>query len=179
MRCCFCGKEVDSIHEAVELGWYPDFWVGQTNYQGPVCAECQTEHLFTDESGEYVLKTGHPLPRAAVFLSHVGIKKEIAMPNMIVKPKFQLGRLLATPAALKSMQESGQSPDFFLEKHARGDWGDLGNDDKRANDQAIVDGSRILSAYTTLLGAKVWIITEAADDEGRRACTTVLLASEY
>ena len=52
-------------------------------------------------------------------------------------------------------------------------------EDKRANDQALVDGSRLLSAYTTLLGVKIWIITEAADDEGRRAATTAILPEEY
>ncbi len=30
-----------------------------------------------------------------------------------------------------------------------------------------MDGSRILSAYKTLKGERLWIITEAADDEGK------------
>ena len=34
------------------------------------------------------------------------------------------------------------------------------------NDQSLVDGSRILSAYKTLKGERLWIITEAADDRG-------------
>ena len=97
----------------------------------------------------------------------------------MTKPKFSLGRLLATPAALKALEESGQSPGFFLEKHMSGDWGDLGEDDKRANDQALVDDSRLLSAYRTLRGVKIWVITEAADDQGRRASSTLLLPSEY
>ena len=179
MKCVFCEKEIESIDEAVELGWYPDFWVGQTNYQGPVCPECQTEHLFTDAEGEYELKPDHSLPPAAVLLGHVEAKKEITMPDPVVKPKFPLGQLLATPGALKALEEAGQSPAFFIEKHIQGDWGDLGNEDKRANDQALVDGSRILSAYRTLLGVKIWVISEAADDKGKRACTTMLLASEY
>ena len=37
MKCCFCEREVGSIDEAVQLGWYPDFWVGDLNYQGPTC----------------------------------------------------------------------------------------------------------------------------------------------
>ena len=65
MECCFCGKEVDSVEEAVELGWHPDFWHGNVNYQGPVCAECQAEHLLMDEDGEFVLKPDHPLPPLA------------------------------------------------------------------------------------------------------------------
>lgn len=40
-------------------------------------------------------------------------------------------------------------------------------------------GSRLLSAYTSAAGVKVWIITEAADDEGKRPATTVLLPEEY
>ena len=67
------------------------------------------------------------------------------------------------------MEEAGQSPGFFLEKHVQGDWGEVNDEDKRANDQALVDGSRLLSAYRTLKGVKIWIITEAADDQGRRA----------
>jgi hypothetical protein len=179
MKCCFCGKEAGSIEQAIELGWYPDFWVGHTNYQGPVCAECQSEHLVADESGEYVLKSGHPLPRTAVFLGHVGIKKEIRMPHLLVRPKFQLGQLLATPGALKAMEEAGQSPAFFLEKHMNGDWGEVCQEDKLANDQALLDGGRLLSAYKTLKGERLWIITEATDDQGRRAASTLLLPSEY
>ena len=96
-----------------------------------------------------------------------------------MKPKFQLGQTLATPGALRALEEAGQSPGFFLDRHMACDWGDLGEDDKRANDQALVDGSRILSAYKTLKGVKIWIITEAADDQGRRAATTTLRADEY
>ena len=44
-----------------------------------------------------------------------------------------------------------------MEKHMSGDWGDLGEDDKRANDQALVDGSRLLSAYRTLKGVKILV----------------------
>jgi hypothetical protein len=97
----------------------------------------------------------------------------------MTKPKFQLGRLLATPGALKALEESGQSPGFFLEKHVSGDWGEVNAEDKLANDQALVDGSRLLSAYRTLKGVKIWVITEATDDQGRRAATTTILPSEY
>jgi len=94
-------------------------------------------------------------------------------------PKFNLGRLLATPGALSALEQSGQSPSEFLSRHAVGDWGDLCDDDKQANDNALVDGSRLLSAYRTTKGIKLWIITEAADDEGHRAATTTLLPRDY
>jgi len=95
------------------------------------------------------------------------------------KPKFSLGQLLSTPGALEALQESGQSPMEFLARHFRGDWGELCEEDKRLNDQALVDGSRLLSAYKTRKGVKLWIITEACDDNGNRAATTTLLPSEY
>ena len=96
-----------------------------------------------------------------------------------MKAKFQLGQLLATPRALKAMEESGQSPGYFLDRHIAEDWGDLGDEDKRANDQALVDGSRLLSAYRTLKGVKIWIITEAVGDDGQWESTTKLKPEEY
>jgi len=181
MKCCFCEKEVESVEEAVELGWYPDFWQGEANYQGPVCPECQKEHLFTDEDGEYVLKPDHPLPPLAVPLGMVGIGREKGelKGRLVMSPKFDLGQIVATPAALRALEESGQEPGFFLDRHVIGDWGEVNEEDKRLNDQALVDGSRLLSAYTALLGTKIWIITEAVGDDGRRAATTILLPSQY
>lgn len=93
--------------------------------------------------------------------------------------RFDLGQIVATPAALQALENSGESPSAFLQRHARGDWGDVGADDQRQNDHAIADGSRVLSAYRTQLGVRLWIITEAADDGGRRLATTLLLPEEY
>jgi len=99
--------------------------------------------------------------------------------NTVCKPKFNLGQVLATPDALDVLQESGQSPQFFLEKHQRGDWGEVCEEDKGLNDQSLVDGSRLLSAYRTLKNARIWIITEAKNDQGYRAATTILLPENY
>lgn len=95
------------------------------------------------------------------------------------KPKFSLGQILATPGALDALQESGQNVQFFLARHVRGDWGEVCQEDKELNDQALVDGSRLLSAYRTLRGSRIWVITEAADEQGHRVATTALLPSEY
>ena len=95
------------------------------------------------------------------------------------KPKFDLGRTVATPGALEALEESGQNPTDFLSRHSKGDWGELCDEDKGLNDQAVIDGSRILSAYKTLRGVNIWIITEAADDNGNRMASTILLPSEY
>ena len=93
--------------------------------------------------------------------------------------KFLLGQLAATPGALEALETSGQTPDFFLARHLAGDWGEVNEEDRRLNDEALVHGDRILSAYRTLKGVKLWIVTEAADDNGHRAATTILLPEEY
>ena len=89
-------------------------------------------------------------------------------------PAFQLGQVLATPAALESLKESGQSPWDFLSRHLQGDWGNVCPGDSKLNDEALTDGSRVLSSYTTLKGTRLWIITEAD-----RSATTILLPEEY
>lgn len=93
--------------------------------------------------------------------------------------KFSLGQLLATPGALEAIHASGQTESEFLSRHAQADWGELSDEDRHLNDDAVADGSRILSAYRTNQGTKLWIITEAADDRGNRAATTILLPEEY
>ena len=97
----------------------------------------------------------------------------------ILRPRFELGRVVATPVALQLLDAVGQSPAEFLDRHVRGDWGDLSVEDCESNEVALRDGSRILSAYSTSGGQKLWIITEAADERGRRAATTILLPEEY
>ena len=91
-----------------------------------------------------------------------------------MKPRFTLGQIVATPAALHAMDESGQTPEYFIDRHMAGDWGEVDADDRRANDEALVNGERLLSAYKTLLGVRLWVITEAD-----RSSTCVLLPEEY
>jgi hypothetical protein len=98
---------------------------------------------------------------------------------MIGTAKFTLGRTLATPAALQAMKESGQEAAFFLDRHVVGDWGEVCQDDAQLNDEALKDGGRIISAYSTLKGRKLWIITDATDGQGQRPATTLLLPSDY
>lgn len=95
------------------------------------------------------------------------------------KPLFSLGQIVATPGALEALATSGQCPAEFLRRHVVGDWGDVCPDDAKLNDDALVDGSRLLSAYHTAKGVKLWVITEAVDDNGSRSATTILLPEEY
>lgn len=96
----------------------------------------------------------------------------------MASPTFELGQVVATPAALEMLSRCGCSPAQLLARHANGDWGDLPPVDASRNQQALQEGSRILSSYR-LEGDAVWIITEAEDGEGRRPATTLLLPEEY
>jgi len=90
-----------------------------------------------------------------------------------VKPLFVLGQTLTTPGALVVMQGIDISPILILSRHQCGDWGDMDQDDKDANDSALNTEARIFSAYkfgTVLL----WVITETD-----RSATTILLPEEY
>ncbi len=93
--------------------------------------------------------------------------------------KFSPGRIVATPGAVEALNGSGQTPDFFLAKHLSGDWGEVDAHDRAANDQALLDGSRLLSVYRTLRSVKLYCITEAVGDDGHRASTCILLPDEY
>jgi hypothetical protein len=88
--------------------------------------------------------------------------------------RFPFGRLLATPGALRALEAAGVGFFTYLRRHGRGDWGDVSASDWRANDRALLDGTRLFSAYVLPDGVRVWIITEAD-----RSATTILLPSEY
>lgn len=77
------------------------------------------------------------------------------------------------------MEAASVTPIDLLRRHSQGDWGDLSPDDKQANDDAVRDGSRIFSDYMLPTDTKVWVITEAVNDSGRRASTCILLPDEY
>jgi hypothetical protein len=84
-----------------------------------------------------------------------------------------LGRVLATPGALKLFSEMEEDPFGYIARHAAGDWGELCPFDQRQNQIALRDGLRVLSSYP--VGREcVWIITEAD-----RSVTTILLPEEY
>lgn len=88
--------------------------------------------------------------------------------------KFSPGSIVATPGALAALEASGDNPMAYLVRHIAGDWGDVDEHDYRENELSLIQGFRLLSAYTLKTGTKIWIITEAD-----RSATTVLLPEEY
>jgi hypothetical protein len=87
---------------------------------------------------------------------------------------FPLGQTVATPGALLALEDAGDSPAVFLARHQSGDWGEVCPEDQQENDLSVRQGFRILSAYRTSKGVKLWVITEAD-----RSVTTLLLPDEY
>jgi hypothetical protein len=90
-----------------------------------------------------------------------------------MRAPLPLGRVLATPGALKLLSEMGVHPFDYLARHAAGDWGELCAFDRRQNEMALSDGYCVFSSYP--VGREcVWVITEAD-----RSITTILLPEEY
>lgn len=98
---------------------------------------------------------------------------------MEMKPKFKLGREVATRSVSEWIDPSGDEGVRYgqvldcLKRHVSGDWGDVCSDDAALNDEALKLGNRILSVYT-VDDRVIWIITEAD-----RSSTTILFPEEY
>jgi hypothetical protein len=70
---------------------------------------------------------------------------------------------------------AGQTTLEFLRRQMSCDWGsELSDEDVRENEFSLKEGFRLLSAYRTAKGQKLWIITEAD-----RSATTILSPDEY
>ena len=92
---------------------------------------------------------------------------------------FPIGRLVMT--ANLQLTLLGENPEHWLDelqslinRHASGDWGDLEDEDKAVNANALKNGGRLFSAYHTSGGTKLYIITEWTRD-----MTTCLLPEDY
>lgn len=86
--------------------------------------------------------------------------------------KFPLGRLMVTTNAVMNL-----APEDFLpavNRHQRGDWGAVSDHDRQANENALRQGTRLLSVYHAENGVKFWIMTA-----GDRSVTTIMLPEDY
>jgi hypothetical protein len=89
-------------------------------------------------------------------------------------PLFALGSVYATPGALAVLSEHGIDASVLILRHHTGDWSEMTNEDRHANQAALRHGARIFSAYAVGTQEKLWVITEAD-----RSATTLLLPGEY
>lgn len=93
-----------------------------------------------------------------------------------VKQLFPLGQLVYTASIQTLLEyEKISNADLFgiLRRHALGDWGDLCDEDKQVNREALAEDGRLLSSYK-IRNNTLWIITEAD-----RSVTTILLPEDY
>jgi hypothetical protein len=86
--------------------------------------------------------------------------------------KFGLGNICVTRAALGVLTITDMNNS--LQRHVRGDWGNVGSEDWKSNDGALSEGERLLSVYQSSAQEVYWIITE-----WDRTSTTILLPSDY
>lgn len=95
-----------------------------------------------------------------------------AMSDPTCIARFSTGLIVITRGALDVLH----SGDVLsaLGRHIRGDWGNVRDEDRQHNDEALTSGLRLLSSYLSHDGTKFWIITEHD-----RSLTTVLLPEEY
>jgi len=89
-------------------------------------------------------------------------------------PIFCLGTAFISPGAEAAMEQYGVGPSSPLNRHQRGNWGQLPPADARTNARSLENGLSILSSYQIGQGARNWIITNA-----QRTATTMLLPNEY
>ena len=90
---------------------------------------------------------------------------------------FKLGELFISRGVNEKVAGDKDFAKFVAEclrRHAKRDWGDLDEQDKKENELSLREGFRILSSYRYKDGKKIWIITEAD-----RSMTTVLFPEEY
>lgn len=85
---------------------------------------------------------------------------------------FKGGHLVFTPGIEKRV--SPVEMHRALWRHLSGDWGEVCEDDRAANEQALKVGARLFSVYRNRYGVPFWVITEAD-----RSSTCVLLPEEY
>ena len=86
--------------------------------------------------------------------------------------KFRCGKLVTTPNALSQLTREDIL--MGIGRHQAGDWGDVSEADRQANERALIERTRLWSVYHAGNGTKFWLITEAD-----RRSTTILLPEDY
>lgn len=90
------------------------------------------------------------------------------------QPLFSSPQVSITPGALEAFQRTGEVPADYLDRHFRGDFGDLDEHDIQMNLRSIPTKDRVLSAYHLSDGTRIYIQTDPDHET-----TVILLPSEY
>jgi hypothetical protein len=104
------------------------------------------------------------------------------MENTTTK-SFKVGQILTTSNISSKIKNDAAFAKFCntsLQRHISGDWGDLCEEDKFSNNEALKGENRLFSVYNlpedlyVMRDKKIYIITE-----WDRSVTTILFPSEY
>lgn len=151
----------------------------QQQEQKPAKASCKA---MVGEQGEPLLHDKTRENEGANTMTTTVENPSLAVPHPMPEmrrrdARFELGALVATPAALEMLEIDGEvgliAALRLVRRHVTGDFGQLEEDDREANETAIAHGYRVMSVYDLPCGT-VWVITEHD-----RSATTVLLPSDY
>ena len=95
-------------------------------------------------------------------------------------PKFKSGKIVATPAAMKMLNDKMISPLSFLQRHQSGDFGkNLCEQDKELNEEAIAHEGNLEKQQRVFSSYKVGKSTLYIITEFDRSVSTLLLPSDY
>ena len=133
---------------------------------GFICGQCGRRFHSMEELNKHLARY-HPEANSSI--------TRLAM--TLTERSFPLGRLMMTRGVNDLVAENKEFALFVLtslQRHARGDWGDLAEEDKKENEYSLNRRLRLLSAYERPPLPKIWIITEAD-----RSLTTILFPEEY
>lgn len=95
---------------------------------------------------------------------------------------FNMGQVVVTKGINAAMEESNKfllEVNLCLQRFAVKDWGNLGEEDKQTNEDALnyPDDLYLLGAYQTSKG-KIWIITNRISETAGDNATTICFPSE-
>ena len=89
-----------------------------------------------------------------------------------------LGRVVATAAVAAAVPHHQITA--LLDRYTAGDWGEISEDDRVANDEAARSGDgRLFSSYSAGDHGTLWIITDDIRGEGEGPLTTVMFPEDY
>ena len=138
-----------SISSSYESPPGTEFWIETAGDRKSTAVRLDSEDIFR---AEFTPLAEFPPPRDAA-------------------PRFQPKRVLKSPGAGDAF--GGALLQEFVDRHARGDWGDVCISDWRSNERSLADGSRLYSVFHVDDDVVLWFDT-AAD----RSVTTVMLRGE-
>lgn len=92
------------------------------------------------------------------------------------RPLFELGEIVATTNAMAALEARGLTAllQTAANRHVLGDWGDLCEEDRQLNEEAVKTDGRLMSVYRVDNALTLWVITE-----WDRSYTTILLPEDY